>query len=286
MPEDSVGLGEWMLKARILTAVPLALILLAIIGFAPPVVFAGLVGIIALLGAWEWAALGGLQGRAGRAVYTALLLACLAAVFLLPSVVNNVILAAASVSWTLLFVYVVWRGRSSSMQGLPSGVRLSLGIPILVSAWLALTGVHNLGPDGPLWLLVLFSLVWGADIGAYFVGRRFGRHKLAPLISPGKTWEGVLGGIVTALLGMGLVIMVGWSRVDAPFPSMGWWLVAGLLVVGASVLGDLFESLLKRDAGVKDSGAILPGHGGVLDRVDALLPAAPLFYMALLGVSQ
>ena len=273
-----------MLKARILTAVPLALLLLLIIGFAPPAAFSALVALITLVAGWEWAKLGGFTGYLSRGLYTLVLAGCLGLVVLLPPSINEAIISFAFAGWLVVFVYVVWRGLRSAVKPLLPATRLIFGLPILLATWLALTGIHTVNSIGPFWVFVLLALVWGADIGAYFAGRRFGRHKLAVMISPGKTWEGAFGGLATSLIAMGLLGMVGWQFLEAPMPPVIWWALIGLLVVVASVLGDLFESILKRDAGVKDSGSILPGHGGVLDRVDALLPAAPVFYFALLGV--
>jgi phosphatidate cytidylyltransferase len=142
-------------------------------------------------------------------------------------------------------------------------------LPVLVGAWVGLCAIRG-AEQGGHWLLWLFCLVWGADIGAYFAGRRFGRRKLAPAVSPGKTWEGVLGGALLslALTWSALVLTDQWSPV---------WVPVVLSLIALSVFGDLFESVLKRQRGVKDSGALLPGHGGLLDRVDALLPVLPVF---------
>jgi len=131
-------------------------------------------------------------------------------------------------------------------------------------------------------LLYLLSLVWVADIGAYFIGKRFGRHKLAPSISPGKTREGLLGGLVSSLLWMIVVYQAsaGWGIALLPF------LLIGVLTALASVFGDLFESVLKREAGVKDSSKLLPGHGGVLDRIDGVLAATPVFLSGILIAGQ
>jgi len=141
---------------------------------------------------------------------------------------------------------------------------------LLSATWLALNGLQNISP----WLLLgVLAIVWLADIAAYFSGKRFGRHKLAPEISPGKTWEGVAGAVLAATIyGLVLCYYMHYSR----------WLIVGLwLIVVLSVMGDLFESLLKRQAGVKDSSHLLPGHGGVLDRIDGLIPTLPLvlFYI-------
>jgi phosphatidate cytidylyltransferase len=145
-----------------------------------------------------------------------------------------------------------------------------LGLVLLMATWVALTGLQNISP----WLLLgVLVTVWLADSAAYFAGKRFGRHKLAPEISPGKTWEGVAGAMLAATIyGLALCHFLHYTR----------WLIPGLwLIVVLSIMGDLFESLLKRHAGVKDSGHLLPGHGGVLDRIDGLIPTLPLvlFYI-------
>jgi phosphatidate cytidylyltransferase len=145
-----------------------------------------------------------------------------------------------------------------------------LGLVLLLATWVALTGLQNISP----WLLLgVLATVWLADSAAYFAGKRFGRHKLAPEISPGKTWEGVVGAMLAATIyGLALCHLLHYTR----------WLILGLwLIVVLSIMGDLFESLLKRQAGVKDSSHLLPGHGGVLDRIDGLIPTLPLvlFYI-------
>jgi phosphatidate cytidylyltransferase len=145
------------------------------------------------------------------------------------------------------------------------------GLLVLVPAWLALARLHAAGPQ---LLLFLILLVGAADVGAYFAGRRFGHNTLAPRVSPGKTWEGVLGGLVAAALLA--AVGVWWFKVDAPR-----FLALCVVVVVASIIGDLTESLFKRHAGLKDSGRLLPGHGGLLDRVDSVTAAAPVFLIGL-----
>jgi phosphatidate cytidylyltransferase len=166
----------------------------------------------------------------------------------------------AALGWVLLWPGVV--GFSSAAIA---------GFVVLVPAWLALSKLHTYKPQLMLFLLLL---VVAADVGAYFAGRRFGRVKLAPRVSPGKTWEGVGGGI----LGATIIAIIGVVWLDMPF-----WPFVGLcvLVVFASIVGDLTESLSKRHAGLKDSGTLLPGHGGVLDRVDSITAAAPVFLLGL-----
>jgi phosphatidate cytidylyltransferase len=149
-------------------------------------------------------------------------------------------------------------------------VLLPMGLILLIPAWSGLVDLHK---ASPWWLMYLFTLVWGADTGAYFAGRALGKNKLAPAVSPGKTIEGMVGGLV---LTMGIMVAVGIYR---ELPGLRFVAFAGLslLTVLASVLGDLVESMVKRHAGVKDSGNIFPGHGGALDRIDSLTAAAPVF---------
>ncbi|HNJ85279.1 MAG TPA: phosphatidate cytidylyltransferase, partial [Agitococcus sp.] len=144
------------------------------------------------------------------------------------------------------------------------------GLILLIPAWAGLTDLHQ---ASPWWLLYVFCLVWGADTGAYFAGRKFGKHKLAPSVSPGKTIEGFVGGLITTSM---LIVAVAIYR-DLSAIRFVAFVGLSLLTVLASVLGDLLESMVKRQAGVKDSGNIFPGHGGALDRIDSLTAAAPLF---------
>ena len=156
---------------------------------------------------------------------------------------------------------------------------------VLTGAWLGLVSLRA-QPDTGAWLIIwLFVVVWSADIGAYFVGRAYGRRKLALAVSPGKTWEGAVGGLVcTVLLATGLVGVVPALRM-VPFSLTAWALLA--FALGAiSIVGDLFESVLKRETGAKDSGALLPGHGGLLDRIDALLAVLPVFAFLVLLMQQ
>jgi phosphatidate cytidylyltransferase len=181
------------------------------------------------------------------------------------------------------------RAGPSRWPALPRGLRWLVGLAALWLAWLALAQSHTIGVN---FILSALCLVWAADIAAYFGGRRFGRRKLAPTISPGKSWEGVYAGVAGALL-----LALAWSTLETRFATDGpslyarlfahFGLVPGLLAVaalaGMSVVGDLIESLVKRAVGAKDSSALLPGHGGVLDRIDALLPVLPLALALLAG---
>lgn len=269
-----------MLKWRVLTALPLAALILWVVWGAPAAVLPLLIAGVAGLGAWEWARLGGLEQPWARAAYTGavlLLLGLLAGAgvaadpaWLLPGVLWWLAIAG-------LLLAQQWRGGALR---LPPGLRLLAGPPTLAFAWLGFTTLHASLQTGPFLVTLLLLLVWGADIGGYFAGRAWGRHKLAPAISPGKTWEGVAGSVALALAAALLL----WGLapgLGAPRPPLAWLVPVALVVVAFGIAGDLFESLLKRQAGVKDSGRILPGHGGILDRVDALLAAAPVLAAGL-----
>lgn len=269
-----------MLRQRVLTALAIAVPVIALILLAPPWLFGLFVLLVVAVGAREWAQLAGFASAATRAVFAAAIPALLALLMLLWwtagwSVWHLGVLALALIWWVFVFIGLAWY--SPGLSGRPSG-RLLLragGLLTLVPAGIALLWLHD--HDRNL-VLYLIALVATADSGAYFAGRWFGRSKLAPQISPGKTREGLFGALLGAIVvALGGAWLFGLSRMDA--------LVFGLLgvvVALVSVAGDLQESVLKREAGAKDSGALLPGHGGILDRVDSLTAAAPVFLLGLL----
>lgn len=271
-----------MLRQRVMTAVVLLLLALPALLSRELVWFALFSGVLVAAAAWEWSRLNNVTGMWAYA--SAVLMAAGCASLWWMAAVPQV---PALLWWGALAAWVLggaWALRSgvSGWARVPVGLRWVLGLVLLWLAWLALNQAKAVGVNH---LLSILCLVWVADIAAYFGGRAFGRRKLAPAISPGKSWEGVWSG----LLGV-LVLALAWMAFDrgglADSPSLystlqarlGW---VGLVVVcvflGAmSVVGDLFESLVKRAAGAKDSSRLLPGHGGVLDRVDALLPVFPI----------
>ncbi|MDN3543878.1 phosphatidate cytidylyltransferase [Kinneretia asaccharophila] len=276
-----------MLKQRILTALVLLAVLLPALFAASAWPFAVLTIVMIGAAAWEWARLNAVPGRSAWLFGGALSLLCLGTLLLLGR--DGQLWPASPLAWWLAGGLWVLGGGYALSQGpqgwprLPRLPRLLLGGLALWAAWLAMVQARALGLN---FLLSIFCLVWAADVFAYFGGKAMGRRKLAPAISPGKSWEGVWTGMAGVLI-MALV----WAYVvDARFSvdslsvyslllrKLGWW-VGGLgllLLVAMSVVGDLFESLIKRATGAKDSSQLLPGHGGVLDRIDALLPVFPL----------
>ena len=258
-----------MLKQRIITALILgALIVLAIFKL-PNQWLAIIFATVTLVGAWEWSTLIGLKKPLLKLFYVALIGALIILVwFFMPLRHESTLLALASIWWACVVILLaLYKSRWLQSAWLHKLLVLSAFI-VLVPAWLALTKLHAQGPEV---LMFLLALVWVADIAAYFVGKRFGKNKLAPQLSPGKSREGVLGALsasfVMAIIGLQMFT----------FSKQGSLYFIGLCVLTAliSVVGDLYESLLKRKANAKDSGTILPGHGGVLDRIDSLTAAAP-----------
>lgn len=263
-----------MLGRRILTAILLVPAALAALFLLPSGGWAWVAGIVVTIGAWEWARLAG-----GTAVARVLYAGVVGASLLLVSrwlpapggasafpVVTGVMLGGGSLFW--LVVALPWLARRWHVR---SGAALAItGWWVLVPAWLATVLLQ----PAPGRLLVLMAVVWIADTSAYFAGRTWGRRKLAPAVSPGKTWEGVGGAVV----GVGLfgAVIHAWRPDLTPGRNLATGLALMYAMTALSVIGDLFESWMKREAGVKDSGTILPGHGGILDRIDGLTAALPL----------
>lgn len=263
-----------MLKQRVITALILAACLLVVLFVLPATVSVLVLGAVICMGAWEFAAFGGLRNPRARLAY---------------AVGVGLLLVAASL-WcreapqrvALYSIACLWWGAACLWLLLAPTWRrpllvLACGALVLVPCFVAIADVQSAatglvrGPQAVLWLL---AWVFSADIGAYFAGRAFGRLKLAPRISPGKTWEGVIGGVLFATL----LAAAGARWFGLPLlPVMSF----GVALIAASIVGDLTESLFKRGAGLKDSGMLLPGHGGVLDRIDSVTAAAPLFALGL-----
>jgi len=262
-----------MLKQRVLTAI-VALSVLALVLFVAPAVIARIVIALLMLGAaWEWSGFIFSKENKRRFVYVLLIAILIAVIFSeLPDAGLIDIVLKVALGW--------WLAALAWMFFFPTPIAKPVawicGVLVLVPAWLALDFLYL---QSPALLLFALLIVWVADIGAYFVGKGFGRVKLAPQISPGKTWEGALGGLcaVMVLAAIGAQVFEIDIAVLLPFC---------LAVAMISIVGDLTESMFKRNAGVKDSGTLFPGHGGVLDRIDSVTAAAPLFALALRWVGM
>lgn len=277
-----------MLKQRVITALVLLAILLPALFYPSAVPFTVVVLVLMAAGAWEWARLNGMHGAGAVALGAVCVAMCgltwASGGLLQP---HPWLWAIGGAAWVLGSAWLLHAG-VAGWPRVPRALRLVGGLLALWMAWVAVVQARMAGIN---FLMSILVLVWVADIFAYFAGRTFGlrftRRKLAPAISPGKSWEGAWGGMAGVL-----VLAFAWVAADARFqaevPSLytrlaasGWWLllIGALFMAAMSVVGDLVESLIKRSAGVKDSSALLPGHGGVLDRVDALLPTLPLAMM-------
>lgn len=264
-----------MLKQRILTALVMAPVAIACLFFLPTNGFQVFVGAVITVGAWEWGNFAGL-GQSGRYGYAAVIGAFLVVSLFLPPLP---ILMLGCLWWLVSFWLMRQYPQGTERWGNPAAIAL-IGILVLVPGFVALLVLKNTAnPD--FLILLLFFLIWGADIGAYFTGRAFGKAKLAPEVSPGKSWEGFYGGLVIATL-IGTAMFVWLGKPDL-VSALGFiWILCLLLVIVVSVLGDLVMSMFKRHRGVKDSSNLLPGHGGVLDRIDSLLSAGPVFALLIL----
>lgn len=271
-----------MLKTRVITALVLLVLFLAALFWLSPRAWAAFAGVLVIPAAWEWGRLIKLRPTA-CGLYVVLVAAACASLIGLeqggPRIAQTAVYLVASLFWMVAVPLWLWRSWLPRSRWLGAAT----GLVVLVPTWLALVELRDLGP----WLLLLLmSVAWISDIAAYFAGRRFGRRKLAPSISPGKTWEGV-GGAVLAVSAYAALWSYAWQPYfpqalkSMRFGAFGMLLFLWLLTA-IGIYGDLFESALKRQAGVKDSGVLLPGHGGVLDRIDALsavLPVAALAYL-------
>jgi len=286
-----------LLKQRIITALLLAPLALAGIFFLPLAYFPILTGVVTLLGAWEWGAF--IPAHSGqekpaptttkmyRVIFTitlALLLTCFMVIVPIDKVWSNgtlhpiygAALAIAMIWWTISIVMVFCYPKGQNFWQQSDFYKGLFGQLTLIPFWLGLNALRSYGYGsdpmfGGYLIMTVFGIVWGADVGAYFVGRAIGKRKLMPNVSPGKTLEGMLGGVATALI----VLFVAQSYFyDIELSLL---MALGLLTALASVFGDLSESMFKRSSNIKDSGTLLPGHGGVLDRIDSMTAAIPMF---------
>lgn len=260
-----------MLLHRILTAIPLALAVIWLILFQPTTVLLYVLLPVSFVCGYEWARLGGLHSVLSQLIFAVLLTAfCWVFINYLDQYIYIILLLASSWWFAMLIFLKVARPQLKESETSPA--KLLLAFLIVPSAIIAMYVVHGM-EQGAEWLLYSMMLVWIADSGAYFSGKKFGKNKLAPNVSPGKTLEGLWG----ALLATGIYAVAGAYYFQLSGSQLYTLIGMSLLLTVISVAGDLFESYLKREAGTKDSGNILPGHGGILDRVDGVLSVMPVF---------
>jgi phosphatidate cytidylyltransferase len=262
------------LRQRVVTGLLLAGLVIVVLLLLPPAVAVAAVLIVVAAGAWEWAGFAGLAAAAERIGYVAAIGLAVAAAWRLtistPALVA--FLAATAAWWVAAFVWLA----VAPARGGPRAAAAA-GFAVLVPAAIGITRLVAIDSEGQVLMLFLLILIAAADVGAYFGGRALGRRKLAPRVSPGKTWEGFAAGMLAAMLAAGAGAMLFGQ------PLLPWLAVCAVVAL-VSVVGDLAESMFKRRAGLKDSSALLPGHGGVLDRVDSLTAAGPVFLLGLIAL--
>ncbi|OEC37349.1 phosphatidate cytidylyltransferase [Pseudomonas cuatrocienegasensis] len=263
-----------MLKQRVITALVLLPIALGGFFWLHGAAFALFIGAVVTLGGWEWARLAGFAGATQRLTYAGAVAVLLLLLYFMPVLAPGVLLLA--LFWWLAATWLV-TGYPDSSRYWGGGIgKLVIGLLILLPAWQGLVLLKQWPLANGL-ILAVMVLVWAADIGAYFSGKTFGKRKLAPRVSPGKSWEGLIGGMITSLL---ITFGVGLYR-DWSASELLWGVLGAAVVVAFSVVGDLTESMFKRQSGIKDSSNLLPGHGGILDRIDSLTAAVPVFAVLL-----
>lgn len=264
-----------MLKERVITAAVLLAGFAALLLFASVNVFTLVLGLIVAAAAWEWSRLCGVSNEHAQTAF-AIAVGAVTLISLNSSLVDTAIAAAMFIGllfWLSVPVQFYLKPTLPAITDVSAGWLL-LGVLVLPIAALSIQYLRSYAPGASNGLLLYaLSVVWVMDIGAYFTGRQFGKRKLAPLISPGKSWEGVYGGLACSFVLFLLVLFIG----SWPEGSAFKLFIATVFAAAASVLGDLFESRLKRAAGMKDSSQLLPGHGGVLDRIDGVIAALPVF---------
>lgn len=260
------------LRSRIMTALLLAAVILGVLLLLPAVVAVAIILLIFLAGAWEWAGLAGRGDGMARLPYVLAIAGAVGLAWMASASFGNLrsLLVLVAIWWAVALVLLL----SNSRQGGRALVFVA-GFFVLVPAAVGLCRLVQIEPGGRQLLLYLIVLVAAADVGAYFGGRAFGRHKLAPAVSPGKTWEGFAAGMLASAA-------AAWAGARWFGVPVAPWLALSMVAAAASVLGDLVESYFKRRAGLKDSGRMLPGHGGMLDRIDSITAAGPLFLLGLL----
>ncbi len=269
-----------MTKTRVLAALALTPLAIAAMLLLPTPWMAALAAVIFLAGLWEWLRLADIEDTLQRGILLAANLGLMVAIVWASRsdvgfnyVLLRIMVVVGVIWWLLAALWLKHYDFASDHDTHARVFKLLAGTLAIIPAWCAVSVLHGAQPNGHRWLFVAIAAIWSADSGAYFVGRKFGRHKLSPRISPNKTIEGMLGGMAAGLVvALGFAPMAGASLSQLPAVAL-----VTVVAVGFSVVGDLFESLLKRHVGAKDSGTLIPGHGGVLDRIDGVIAALPVF---------
>ena len=268
------------MKLRIISALIMAPLAIALILLLPTPWFIALVAILFALGLWEWFALSGIHDTLSRGVLVAANLAVMTAMVWssktaggTSSALFTLFTVVALIWWCIAPLWLKFRHIGADHDSWTRVLKLFIGSIVILGAWASMALIHGSEPNGHRWLLVALVAVWSADSGAYFAGKFLGKHKMSPNISPNKTIEGLIGGLIAAvLIGLLFAWFAEMKREQLPVVALSLFIAALF-----SVLGDLVESLLKRQAGAKDSGNVIPGHGGILDRIDGVVAAIPVF---------
>ena len=270
-----------MLIQRILTAIALIPLVIIALFFAPLSIFSYLIIVVCALAAWEWGSFLGLEKKAQKAIFMVLSIVFLGLLYLIESSIKSNLFAliiCLSIIWWLVALFLVISYPNSAKYWAKSpSIKLLFAFFTIVPFFIGMLELRSINYSvdsytGAVWLLYVFVLIWSTDTGAYFTGRAIGKRKLAAKVSPGKTVEGFIGGVCLAILVCMTVYLTGYFNV-----SFIKFSCSSLLAILFSVLGDLTESMFKREAGIKDSGNLIPGHGGILDRIDSLTAAVPIF---------
>ncbi len=281
-----------MLKERVLSAIVMIILAVVALFWLSPLPFTIGLSAIIVLGMWEWAQFAGFKRPIARAI-VAFVVTCL---LIFPIIAGTSYIQATRFLtdettpllfvggfwWLIAFVLVVSYPKSADIWAKSVAAKFIFGfctlIPFLIGTLALRFYQYNLDEhQGTYLLLYVFLLVWGADSGAYFAGRAFGKHKLAPKVSPGKSWEGAIGGVITSAIIAVIFLNLTPDNVFGRELNTSAFIVLSVITVAVSILGDLSESMFKRQAGIKDSSQLIPGHGGILDRIDSLTAAVPVF---------
>jgi phosphatidate cytidylyltransferase len=267
-----------MLKNRIITAAMLIPVVIAFIFLLDRIWFSVLFAVFVAIGAWEWAGLCKLSEKM-KCLYSLFIVLILSVIYWLDNnfLYSSIILSGV-IYWFYAVVVIISYQKQRHLLGNSSSVLMLVGMLLLIPMWSGLTLLKSFSENGASLIMCLMLLIWGADTAAYFVGKRWGKRKLASRVSPGKTWEGTLAGIGSAVIVAVCYVIVSNKNLDDSLLFVG----LSILTVIGSIFGDLMESLVKREAGQKDSGSILPGHGGVMDRIDSLTAASPVFVFGVI----